>query len=63
MNKYYPIAEVAKIFGISKSKVYQLIENKDIGCLRIGKSIRISENDIQAFEKRNRQNKRRERPF
>lgn len=61
--KFFSIKEVAQRYSLSKSKVYQLVENKEIGCLRIGKAIRISSKDLESFEKKNYQRRKRKRPF
>jgi excisionase family DNA binding protein len=42
-------AQTAKIMSISRSKVYELINNGKLNSLRIGRSRRISNNQIQTF--------------
>jgi excisionase family DNA binding protein len=42
-------AQTAKIMSISRSKVYELINNGKLNSLRIGRSRRISTNQIQTF--------------
>jgi excisionase family DNA binding protein len=42
-------AQTAKMMSISRSKVYELINNGKLNSLRIGRSRRISNNQIQTF--------------
>lgn len=46
---YYTPEEVAKILKISKGTVYELIKKGDIPSYRVGKKMRISPSDLEAF--------------
>lgn len=46
---YYTPEEVAKILKISKGTVYDLIKKGDIPSYRVGKKMRISPSDLEAF--------------
>ncbi len=48
---YYTPEEVAKILKISKGTVYELIKKGDIPSYRVGKKMRISPSDLEAFTK------------
>jgi excisionase family DNA binding protein len=45
----YNTNQVAKIMSISRSKVYELMNKGQLGSLRIGRSRRISGNQIESF--------------
>ena len=45
----YNTKQVAKIMSISRSKVYELMNKGQLGSLRIGRSRRISGNQIESF--------------
>ena len=42
-------ADVANRLKISKSRVYQLAQQGEIAFIKIGKSLRFTENDLQEF--------------
>ena len=51
---YYTKAEVTEILNISLAKVNRALASKELGYLKIGKrSVRISEQDLQKWIKRN----------
>jgi|WetSurSiteA1Bulk_404760.scaffolds.fasta_scaffold198564_1 excisionase family DNA binding protein len=41
--------DVARLLNISRSMVYKLINSREITTIRIGKSVRIKENDLQDY--------------
>ena len=41
--------QVSKILNISRQQVYRLLQLGVIPVIRIGKSVRVSSNDLQAF--------------
>ena len=50
----YTIPEVAKYLKLSRSKVYYLVQQGKLPHVRIGKNVRISERDLQAWLDDNR---------
>ncbi|MDA9887071.1 helix-turn-helix domain-containing protein [Flavobacteriaceae bacterium] len=51
---YYTKAEITEILNISLAKVNRALARKELGYLKIGKrSVRISEQDLQKWIKRN----------
>jgi len=60
---YYSVADVARRFGVSDGMIYRLCETGRLGYLKMGASIRISDNDIRMFEKKNHFLPAREKPF
>jgi excisionase family DNA binding protein len=53
--KYYTINEVCQRWGIVPSTVSDLLRKKELGGLKIGRSWRISEEDVLDFEERHTQ--------
>ncbi len=43
------VAEVAQVLRVSTMTVYRLIKNGEIAAIRVGKSYRIAEPELQAF--------------
>lgn len=43
------VAEVAELFRVSSMTVYRLIRNGELPALRVGRSYRVSEEDLQAY--------------
>jgi len=63
MTKYHTVKEVAEIFSIARSKVYELIYSGEIGFLKIGGTYRISENHLENYIKKNSHRAKPRRPF
>jgi len=49
----YTIPEVARFLKVSRSKVYGLVQQGLIPHVRIGKNVRITDRDLQAWLDRN----------
>jgi excisionase family DNA binding protein len=47
--RFLTVAEVADLLRVSSMTVYRLIEAGDLRALRVGKSFRINEDDLEAF--------------
>ena len=47
--RFLTVAEVADLLRVSSMTVYRLIEAGDLRALRVGKSFRIEEEDLEAF--------------
>lgn len=43
------VAEVAELFRVSSMTVYRLIRNGDLPAVRVGRSYRVREDDLQAY--------------
>lgn len=43
------VAEVADLFRVSSMTVYRLIRNGDLPAVRVGRSYRVREDDLQAY--------------
>lgn len=43
------VAEVADMFRVSSMTVYRLIRNGELPAVRVGRSYRVSETDLQAY--------------
>ena len=52
MNTLISIFEFQQMLNISRSTVYRLIERGEIGCVRIGRAVRIPSEDVDAFIQR-----------
>jgi len=50
-EKIYTIPEVAEYLQLSKSKVYYLVQRKEIPHIRIGRNVRIRERDLKQWIK------------
>jgi excisionase family DNA binding protein len=47
--RFLTVAEVADLLRVSSMTVYRLIEAGDLRALRVGKSFRINEEDLESF--------------
>jgi excisionase family DNA binding protein len=45
------IAEVASVMRVSKMTVYRLVHNGDLPAVRVGRSFRVSEEDVNEYIK------------
>ena len=43
------VAEVAELFRVSSMTVYRLIRNGELAAVRVGRSYRVREEDLQAY--------------
>lgn len=43
------VAEVAELFRVSSMTVYRLIRNGELPAVRVGRSYRVSEEDLQSY--------------
>ena len=57
METIYTVSEVAKALKISRSKIYLLIQRKEIPHLKIGRNVRITESQLQEWIQNNREEK------
>ena len=48
-KKLYTIQEVSEIVGISESEIIRMVMLKKLPAIRLGKAIRISEDDLEKF--------------
>lgn len=48
-NRFMTVAEVAQMMRVSTMTVYRLIKAGDLPAVRVGKSYRIRENDIDTY--------------
>jgi excisionase family DNA binding protein len=48
-DKVFTIPEVAAYLKISKSKIYQLVSQKQIPLLKVGRNVRIRESDLKKW--------------
>jgi excisionase family DNA binding protein len=46
--------EVARILGISRSKAYHMMRQREIPTITIGKNVRVSNEDLEEFILKNR---------
>ena len=44
--KFLTIAEVASVMRVSKMTVYRLVHNGELPAVRVGRSFRVSEEDV-----------------
>jgi len=49
--KFLTIAEVASVMRVSKMTVYRLVHNGDLPAVRVGRSFRVSEEDVNEYIK------------
>jgi len=54
-SPYYTVNEVAEYFKLCPSKVYDMVASGEIGAMKIGRAIRISQKHLEAYERRNDQ--------
>ena len=50
MDKLYSCDEVAQRYNVKTITVWEWIRTKKLGAVKIGKSYRVSENDMRRFE-------------
>ena len=49
--KFLTIAEVAAVMRVSKMTVYRLVHNGELPAVRVGRSFRVSEDDVNEYIK------------
>ena len=47
--KFLTIAEVAEIMRVSKMTVYRLVHNGELPAVRVGRSFRVQETDVDEY--------------
>ncbi|WP_203337188.1 helix-turn-helix domain-containing protein [Nocardioides limicola] len=47
--KFLTVAEVAEMMRVSKMTVYRLVHNGELPALRVGRSFRVTEDDVNAY--------------
>ena len=47
--KFLTVAEVAALMRVSKMTVYRLVHNGDLPAVRVGRSFRVSEDDVHEY--------------
>lgn len=47
--KFLTIAEVAAMMRVSKMTVYRLVHNGDLPAVRVGRSFRVTEHDVDEY--------------
>jgi excisionase family DNA binding protein len=50
--KFLTVAEVAAVMRVSKMTVYRLVHNGELPAVRVGRSFRVSEHDVDEYLKR-----------
>lgn len=50
--KFLTIAEVAAMVRVSKMTVYRMVHNGDLPAVRVGRSFRVTEDDVHEYIKR-----------
>jgi len=45
----FRLGEVAKILGLSRTTVFRQIKSGRLGCVRIGRSVRVSQIQLEEF--------------
>ena len=53
MKRYLSVSQVASEMNISKMTIYRLVDAGDIPALRVGRSVRILEQDLAEYIIRN----------
>ena len=48
-SRFLTVAEVAQLLRVSTMTVYRLIKSGELAAVRVGKSYRIREDDVDAF--------------
>ncbi len=48
-SKFLTVAEVAATMRVSKMTVYRLVHNGDLPALRVGRSFRVTEKDVDEY--------------
>jgi excisionase family DNA binding protein len=56
VSQYLSVTDVAKHINISKMTIYRLIESGEIPALRVGRSVRILQTDLEEYVIRNTSN-------
>ncbi len=49
METYYTIPQVAAMLQLSKTKVYDLVNDNQIGHVRLGRNVRIPQSSLDAW--------------
>lgn len=49
--KFLTIAEVASVMRVSKMTVYRLVHNGELPAVRVGRSFRVKEEDVDEYIK------------
>jgi excisionase family DNA binding protein len=49
--KFLTVAEVAAVMRVSKMTVYRLVHGGDLPAVRVGRSFRVSEEDVNEYLK------------
>jgi excisionase family DNA binding protein len=49
--KFLTIAEVASVMRVSKMTVYRLVHNGELPAVRVGRSFRVREDDVNEYLK------------
>ena len=47
--RYYTVAEVAETMRLSKMTVYRLVHNGELPAVRVGRSFRVTEDDVDEY--------------
>jgi excisionase family DNA binding protein len=47
--RYFTVGEVAELMRVSSMTVYRLIKSGDLAAVRVGKSFRVREEDLDAY--------------
>jgi len=47
--RFLTIAEVAAMMRVSKMTVYRLVHNEDLPAVRVGRSFRVAEKDVDEY--------------
>ncbi|WP_310961427.1 helix-turn-helix domain-containing protein [Nocardioides terrisoli] len=47
--KFLTVAEVASVMRVSKMTVYRLVHSGDLPAVRVGRSFRVSEEDVNEY--------------
>jgi len=47
--KFLTVAEVASVMRVSKMTVYRLVHGGDLPAVRVGRSFRVSEKDVNEY--------------
>lgn len=50
--KFLTIAEVAAMMRVSKMTVYRIVHSGELPAVRVGRSFRVTEQDVNAYIKR-----------
>ena len=49
--RFLTVAEVAELMRVSKMTVYRLVHNGELPAVRVGRSFRVKENDVNEYLK------------